>query len=98
MLGKIKNYATKKLLEKQLKDVPPDQREMLMGMMEKDPQLFENIANDIKSEMKQGSSQTQAAMKVMPKYQEKLQKLMGGNMPGGHGGGAQFNPDGSIHK
>ena len=50
MFGKIKNFAIKKLLEKQLKNVPADQREMIMTMVEKDPALFEKIAKDFQEE------------------------------------------------
>ena len=98
MFGAAKNFLMKKLLEKQLKDVPPEQREMIMTMVEKDPQLFEKIALEMQAEMKSGKNQMQAAMKVMPKYQAQLQALMGDKMPMQQRGGTQFNPDGSIHK
>lgn len=96
MFGSAKNFLMKKLLEKQLKDVPPDQKEMIMTMMEKDPKLFEKIATEMQAEMKAGKNQMAAAMKVMPKYQAQLQTLMGDKMP--QKGGAQFNPNGTIHK
>lgn len=98
MFGKAKDYLTKKLLEKQLKNVPPEQKEMIMTMMEKDPKLFEKIATEMQAEMKSGKSQMEAAMKVMPKYQAQLQALMGDKAPGAGRSGTQFNPNGTLHR
>lgn len=78
-----------------MKDAPPEQREMILEMVEKDPKLFERIAEEMQAEMKGGKDQMAAAMKVLPKYQAELQKLMGDKMPA-RGSGQQFNPDGSI--
>lgn len=97
MLGKAKNFMMKKMLERQLKDAPAEQKEMILTMLEKDPKLFEKIALEMQAAMKGGKSQMQAAMEVMPKYQAQLQAMMGDKIPQ-QGGGAQFNPDGSIHK
>jgi len=99
-IGKIKNWGAKKLLEKQLKDAPKEQRELVMMMYEKNPALLEKISKEIQAEQKKGKSQTQAAMSVLPKYQKELQALMGGSAPGrGMGGGARgFNADGSIRR
>jgi hypothetical protein len=99
MFDKAKNFMMRKLLEKQLKDVPADQKEMIMTMVEKDPKLFEKIALEMQAEMKGGKDQMAAAMKVMPKYQAQLQALMGDKMPGApQRSGTQFNPNGTIHK
>ncbi len=102
MFGKLKNMAMKKLLESQMKNVPADQRELIMTMMEKDPVLFEKIAKELQAEMKNnGNNQMAAAMKVLPKYQtgilaimppemkEKLMKMQMGSQ-------GQFNPNGTI--
>lgn len=97
-LGSAKNFMMKKLLEKQLKDAPPEQREMIMTLMEKDPALFEQIAKEMQDEIKKGASQMSPAMKVMPKYQDKLSTLMGDQMPTAQGGGARFNPNGTLHR
>ncbi len=96
--------AMKKLLESQLKNVPADQRELIMTMMEKDPALFEKIAKELQAEMKvNGNNQMAAAMKVLPKYQteilaimppemkEKLMKMQMGSQ-------GQFNPNGTIRR
>lgn len=98
MFGKVKEWGTRKLLESQLKNVPADQREMIMTMFEKDPELLEKISKEIQAEQKKGASQMQAAMKVMPKYQSQLQALMGGAQPKVGGSMKGFRPDGSIRK
>lgn len=97
MFGNIKKWGTKKLLESQLKNAPKEQQEMIMTMFEKDPKLFETISTEIQAEIKKGSSQMQAAMKVMPKYQAQMQALLGNKMPT-RGGGPGFNSNGTIRR
>ncbi len=97
MFGKAKNFMMKKMLERQLKNAPADQREMILTLLEKNPELFEKIAKEMQAEMKGGKDQTSAAMKVMPKYQAELQKAMGNKLPR-QGGGVRFNPNGTINK
>ena len=97
MFGKAKNFMMKKLLERQLKNAPAEQRDALMAVFENNPKLLEDIAKEMQVEMKGGKDQMAAAMKVLPKYQAEIQKAMGNKMPQ-QGSGAQFNPNGSIHK
>lgn len=92
----IKQFLMRKMLERQLKSMPEAQRAQILAMVEKDPKLFEQIAKDIKAEMKRRGDreQTAAAMVVMPKYQSKLQALMGAptRVP------PRFNPNGSVRR
>ena len=104
MFGKLKQYALKKVLQSQMKNVPADQQEMIMTMIEKDPALFEKIAKEMQDELKKnGNNQMAAAMKVLPKYQQQImgamspemkEKLMKMQM----GAQGQFNPDGSVRR
>lgn len=104
MFGKVKNFAVKKLLEKQLKDVPEDQKVMIMTMIEKDPALFEKIAKELQAEMKaNGNNQMAAAQKVLPKYQAEIMRIMPEDMKQQlikmqMGTQGQFNPNGSIRR
>ena len=104
MFGKVKDFAVKKLLEKQLKGVPEDQKEMIMTMVEKDPKLFEKIAKELQAEMKTNNNNQQAAaMKVLPKYQKEIMEIMSPEMKEKlvkqqMGTQGQFNPNGSIRK
>jgi hypothetical protein len=100
MFDKAKQFMTRKLMEHQLKKAPPEQRELIMTMMEKDPALFEKIAKEIEVEVKKGKSQQAAAMAVLPKYQKELQAILGNKIPGGgqRGPSNGFNPNGTIRK
>ena len=70
----FKNFLLKKMLKSQ--GVPEAQIDMVLAVMEKDPELFKKIAAEIEAETKKGKSQQDAAMFIMPKYQSQLQKLM----------------------
>jgi hypothetical protein len=104
MFGKLKQYALKKVLQSQMKNVPQEQQQMILEMLEKDPALFEKIAKEMQEELKSnGNNQMAAAMKVLPKYQQQIlsamspdmkEKLMKMQM----GAQGQFNPDGSIRR
>jgi len=59
-----------------MKGVPPEQIEMIIKLMEKDPELFKKISKEIKQKMKEGKDQTLASMEVMRKYQGEIVKLM----------------------
>jgi len=102
MFGKIKNFAVKKLLDSQMKNVPEDQKQMIMEMLEKDPALFEKIAKEIQAELKtNGNDQMKAAMKILPKYQTEIMAAMSPEMKEKlmkmqAGAAGKFNPDGTI--
>lgn len=94
----------KKLLESQLKNVPEDQKEMIMTMVEKDPALFEKIAKELQTEMKaNGNNQMAASMKVLPKYQKEIMAIMSPEMKqkmmeAQLGAQGKFNPNGTIRR
>ncbi len=104
MFGKLKQFALKKVLEKQMKDAPPEQREMIMAMLEKDPELFEKIAKEMQDELKKnGNNQMAAATKVLPKYQKEILSVMSPEMKEQlakmqMGAQGKFNPNGSIRR
>lgn len=92
------------MLQSQMKDAPADQQQMIMEMLEKDPALFEKIAKEMQVELKNnGNNQMQAAMKVLPKYQQEIMAVMSPEMKekmlqmqGGSQG--KFNANGSIRR
>lgn len=104
MFGKVKNFALKKVLESQMKNVPEDQKKMIMEMLEKDPALFEKIAKEMQAELKSnGNNQMAAASKVLPKYQKEIMAVMSPEMKEQlikmqMGAQGQFNPNGTIRK
>ena len=70
----FKNLLLKKMLQKQ--GVPEAQIEMFIGMMEKNPELFKTIAEEIQEKVKSGMDQNTAGMVVMKKHEEELKKLV----------------------
>ncbi|MCA9359199.1 hypothetical protein KC926_03270 [Candidatus Kaiserbacteria bacterium] len=102
MFGKMKNFAMKKILQSQMKNVPEDQQKMIMEMLEKDPALFEKIAKEMQAELKaNGNNQMAAATKVLPKYQKEIMAVMSPEMKEKlmkmqMGAAGQFNPNGTI--
>ena len=104
MFGKLKQYALKKVLESQMKDVPKEQQQMILEMIEKDPALFEKIAKEMQEELKvNGNNQMGAAMKVLPKYQKEILTVMSPEMKEQlmkmqMGAQGQFNPNGTIRQ
>lgn len=87
-----------------MKNVPADQQEMIMAMLEKDPAMFEKIAKEMQAELKaNGNNQMKAAMKVLPKYQNEIMAAMSPEMKEKvmkmqMGAQGQFNPNGTIRK
>ncbi len=87
-----------------MKNVPEDQKEMILTMIEKDPKLFETIAKEMQAELKSnGNNQMAAASKVLPKYQKEIMAVMSPEMKQKlvqmqMGAQGQFNPDGTIRK
>ncbi len=87
-----------------MKNVPADQQQMIMEMLEKDPALFEKIAKEIQEELKKnGNNQMAAAMKVLPRYQKEIMTAMSPEMKEKlikqqMGSQGQFNPDGTIRR
>lgn len=91
-------------MERQLKNAPPEQKEMISALLEKNPAVFEKIAKEMQEELKKnGNNQMAAAMKVLPKYQKEILEVMTPEMKqklaamqGGAAG--KFNPNGSIRR
>jgi len=72
----IKDFFLKQALKYKLKNVPEDQREKLMGVMEKHPEFFKKIGEEVQKRVKQGQSEMAATMVVMREHQAELQKIM----------------------
>lgn len=71
----IKNFLMRKMIESKMSHIPKEERDRVFTMVEKNPELFQKIALEIQEEVKNGKSEMDAAMAVMPKYQDELQKL-----------------------
>ena len=61
-----------------MKDVPEGQREQMLTLIEKNPELMQKIAEEIERRTKKGGEpQMKATMEVMKKYQNELRELLG---------------------
>lgn len=61
-----------------MKDVPEEQREQIMMLVKKDPELFKKIGEEVDRRVKKGGEpQMKATMEVMKKYRSELATLMG---------------------
>ena len=65
------------MMEKQLKDVPKEQQEMLLKAVSENPELFTKIAEAIKARTDKGEDQMKASMAVMMEYKDQLQGILG---------------------
>lgn len=75
----IKNFFIKKLAERQLKNAPKEQREMVGKLLENNPDLFVKMSKEVEHKVKkEGKDQMLAMMEVGKKYQKELQEALGG--------------------
>ncbi len=73
----LKEFLLKKAAERQLKDMPQAQRDMLMTLIEKNPDLFTKMAKEVEHMVKkQGRDQMVAMMEVGKKYQKELRETL----------------------
>ncbi len=72
----MKNFLARKMLDRQLKNLPESQRAIFIKMFDEDPEFFERLAKEIKEKKDQGQDEMLAAMAVMKKHQPEMQKLM----------------------
>lgn len=66
------------MVERQLKNVPPAQRDMILAAVDQNPDFFATLAKEIEAEKKAGKTEMAASMEVMRKHQGELQKIMMG--------------------
>jgi len=67
----------KQLMQRGLRGVPKEQQELLMRMVEKNPELFQQIALEVKEKIDKGTEQQAAVLEVMTEHKEALEKLLG---------------------
>ena len=73
----IKNFLIKKAAERQLKNMPQEQRDMIMKLLENDPDLFVKMSKEVEHKIKkEGKDQMLAMMEVGKKYQKELKAAL----------------------
>lgn len=72
----IKDFFLKQALKYKMKDVPARERDRIMAVMEKNPDFFKKIGEEVQKKVKGGMSEMSATMVVMREHQAELQKIM----------------------
>jgi len=73
----IQKFLVRQALKMKMKDMPEAQREQILALVEKDPELFKKIGEEVDRRVKGGENQMKASMEVMKKYRTELAGLMG---------------------
>ncbi len=69
------NSIAKKLIKSRMIGVPEEEQEKFFTLVEKNPGLFQNIIEEIKTEINNGKDQAQAVFDVINKHKEDLKTL-----------------------
>ena len=72
----VKDFFIRKVVERKLKDVPEAQREQILKLVTKNPDLFKKIGEEVDRRVKGGEPQMKATMTVMKKYREEISQLI----------------------
>jgi gas vesicle protein len=66
----------KHAMKSQLKNVPKDQQEKIMELIDKNPDFFKQMAEKVKKKIDAGQPQMSAMMEVMQENKTELQDIM----------------------
>jgi hypothetical protein len=72
----IQNFLLGQAMKWKMKDVPAEQREQIMALVQKDPDLFKKIGEEVEKRTKGGEDQMKVTIEVMKKYRTELATLM----------------------
>lgn len=75
-MGIFKNFLLRQVLKSKMKNVPEAERERMLALMEKNPEFFKKIGEEVEKRVKSGQSEMAATMVVMRQHQAELQKLI----------------------
>lgn len=70
----FKNFLVRTMLK--ARGVPEEQINLILAVVEKNPALFKQIAEEIEAKVKAGKKQEDATMEVMTAHQEELKGLL----------------------
>jgi hypothetical protein len=76
MFNFLKSTVMKQALKAGLAKVPPEMRDKVSAIAEKNPELLMNLAAEVQEEMKKGKNQMQALMAVADKHKDELKGLL----------------------
>lgn len=74
----IQKFLVRQALKMKMKDMPEAQREQVLALVEKNPELFKKIGEEVDRRVKKGGeNQMKATMEVMKKYKDQLGGIVG---------------------
>ncbi len=72
----VQDFLLGAAMKWKMKDVPEAQREQIMALVKKNPDLFKRIGEEVDRRVKKGGeNQMKATMEVMKKYRSELAEL-----------------------
>ncbi len=72
----LKKFLMKQAMKSQLKNVPQAEQDMLLDLVEKNPDFFENLAKELQEGLKTGKDQQTVMMEIMTKHKDELAKII----------------------
>jgi 2-oxo-4-hydroxy-4-carboxy--5-ureidoimidazoline (OHCU) decarboxylase len=74
----FKEFLMKKMLQKQMAGMPEAEQEKMLGLLEKNPDLFAKINASVQEKIKIGKDQMTAALEVANEFKDELSKAING--------------------
>ena len=71
------NFFTKSLIKRQLKGVPDAEIEKLFLLIEKNPDFFKKMAEEVQKKVKSGLSQEDAAKQFAEEHKDEMRGILG---------------------
>lgn len=72
----FKEFLLKQMIKRQMKGVPEAEVDRIIALVEKNPEFFKKIGDEIQAKIKGGRSQMAATMEVMRAHQAEMQKIL----------------------
>jgi len=71
------NFLMKAMIKRQLKGVPDDQIEQILTIIEKNPDFFKKMGEEVQHKLKSGMSQEAAMQAFMSAHKDELKTILG---------------------
>lgn len=72
----FQNFLLKKMLKSKLAGVPEAEQEKIFAMIEKNPDMFKKLFEEVQEKVKGGMDQKQAMMEVAKLHENELKGIM----------------------
>lgn len=72
----IGNFFLKQLLKSKMKGVPEADQQRIFNALDKNPEFFQKIAEEVQVKVKSGKGQQEAVIEVLSKYGDEVKKIM----------------------